>query len=85
MLAGQGRGSSSILTGNVSTHLDQRNPSSVRGAGQREQWEVSGGSTGTVSLEQGLQRGCCRQGSGVWGVPGSAGQPWDCKSILKLP
>lgn len=58
--AGQGRGSSSILTRHVLAHLDQRNPSSDRRAGQREQWEVSGGSTGAVSLEQGLERdmGC---------------------------
>lgn len=86
----QGRGSSFILTRNVLAHLDQRNLSSVGGAGQREQWEVSGGSTGTVRLEWGF----CWQGCGVWGVSGSAGQPWhlpcqwvraSCKSLLKLP
>lgn len=81
--AGQSRGSSSILTRNVLAHLDQRNPSSVRGAGQGEQWKVSGGSTDT---EAGL-------GWDV-GMPSSSGQPWhlpcqgvraSCKSILTLP
>lgn len=46
-LAVQGRGSSSILTRHVPVHVDQRNPSLVRGTVKNEQWEVSGGFTGS--------------------------------------
>lgn len=68
MLAGQGL---IILTRNVLAHLDQRNSSSFKGAGQREQWELSGDSTGSV--EQGLEKDF-----GCGGCQAHQGSPGTC-------
>lgn len=77
-LAEQGRGSSSTLTRHVPVHVDQRNPSSVRGNSGR----FGGASQAAVSLEQGpeqhLESGlrgiaASRLSRTLCGMPGEAG------------